>query len=205
MLTLAKPDIERIPTGFFRGMMLDRLKELSGSSALNNLKVPAMSGGADSNGQRGAGGRMNRAVKGSTSPTRVVISLLLQNPKLIEIIEQYQLDWSRLDFPGIDLLSEIVNAIELIRPENTGVLLEFFRDKANEKIIYTMVNSEVLIQEDDIEAEFSGALKRLQPMSNEAALNKLWEKLKTQGLNSAEKEQLSQLLELKKNMNKKID
>lgn len=196
LLTQARPDIEKIPGGFFREMMLDRLKVFSGGSIIDSLKTPNRSGMLDNGSQRMAVGQ-SRAATGHASPARVVISLLLQNPKLIEIIEQHDLDWASLNFPGVDVLSEVVQAIELVRSENTGGLLEFFRGKPNEQIIYAMVNRDVIIQEKDIDAEFSGALKRLIPLSNEVALDQLYEKLKTQGLSSDEKAQFSRLLKLK--------
>ena len=195
-LTQAKPDIEKIPAGFFREMMLSSLKELSGSSALDALKPLLLPAEINDNYQRKTANQ-SELPKGHSSPARVVISLLLQNPRLIEIIEQYELDWSKLNFPGINVLSDIVQAIESVRPENTAVLLEFFRDKPNEQMIYTMVNKEFFIPETGIDAEFSDAFKKLLELSNETALNQLLEKLQTQELNSDEKEQLKNLLNKK--------
>ncbi len=196
LLAQAKPDIEKIPAGFFREMMLERLTAFSGHSVLDVLKNPTMLGEAGSNKQAGSA-RSVKSPQGHSSPARVVISLLLQNPRLIEIVDDFELDWSSLSFPGLDVLSDVVQAIKLIKPENTAVLLEYYRDKPSEKIIYTMVNMDFYIPESGIEAEFSGALERLLQLSNETALNQLVDKEKAQGLDDSEKEQLKKLLKKK--------
>jgi DNA primase len=195
LLVKAKPDIEKIPAGFFREMMFGKLEELSGALSLDAVKASVMSGRTSTE-MRGV---VRKRTGGHLSPARVVIALLLQNPRLSETIERYEFDWLELDFQGADILKQIVQAVELIRPENTGVLVEFFRGKPSEKIVNTLVKWDFLVPDEGVDAEFSGAFERLLEQADEAVLNRLLIKEQAEGLNQAEKEQLGRLLNKKSN------
>ena len=155
LLTLAKPDIERIPAGFFREMMFVRLKELSGNSDLDVLEIPAtLAGKKDIAGKEGL----------KLTPGRVVIALLLQQPELAEIVEEIDPEWSELSFPSKELLLDILSVIESKRPKSTGVLLEEYRGTEKESMVSRLANLEVMPQENDEfneSEEFKGALVRV--------------------------------------------
>lgn len=189
LLIQAKPYIEKIPAGFFREMMFARLKELSMSSVLDVLSKPAMLDGAVRESGRGG-----RKAKAKISPVRIVIALLLQNPQLIEVVEQRELNWEEVDCSGMDVLTEVLQAIEDIRPKNAAILMEYFRGKSSEKVIDILMNWDFFILEEGVEAEFSGALDRLVEQANEDVLNRLLTKEKAGGLDQNEKNQLRKLL-----------
>lgn len=196
LMAKAKPYIEKIPAGFFREMMFGRLAELT-SSAVATLDVsrnPAMLGVINKAGRSD----FSRRERAKVSPVRRVVALLLQNPELIDVFEQQELDLSTMDFAGIDVLKDVVQVIEAIRPANSAVLLEYFREKPNEKVVNTLINWDFFILSDGVEAEFLGAIDLMRQQVGEEVLERLLSKEKVQGLNLEERELLKRLL-VKKN------
>ncbi len=194
LMAESKPHVEKIPAGFFREMMFSRLQELCGNSSLDVLKNPAMLGLSERQktvAKKGIQGRVK------LSPVRIVVALLLQNPQLIEIIELRELSWQNLEFAGLNVLEEVCQAIIEIKPETPAILVEYFRGKASEKVVNTLMNWDFFILDNGVEAEFSGALDRMLEQLDESALNQLLKKEKKEGLSQAEKEQLILLLEKK--------
>lgn len=192
LLSKIKPDIEKIPAGFFRELMFGQLKELSGNFALDVFKFPAKLEIAVERGLTASQINDHKS-KSKLSPARIVIALLLQNPKLNEIIEQRELNWAELDFPGAELLKEILQVIEKNKPGNAAVLTESFRGTTNEKVVNTLAHWGFFILDDGVEAEFSGALDRLLEQVDENILNRLLDKERAIGLNSDEKDQLRKM------------
>jgi len=187
LVTKAKPHIEKIPAGFFREMMFNHL---ASAGDLDVLKNPAMlgdSGVVAVKAFSGGGG-------GKVSPIRMVIALLLQNPALIEVFEQKELDLSGMDFPGLDMLTEVVQVIEEIKPGNPAILMEYFRGKSREKTVNTLMNWDFFILSDGVEAEFSGAINLMLQQVDEESLADLLAREKKQGLNLDERELLKKLL-----------
>ena len=196
LVSQAKPHIEKIPSGVFREMMINRLKELSASPTLDflgNKSMLNLEKSSEAIQLNRAPGQL-QATNSKLSPARIVIALLLQNPQLFEIIEQLESNWLDFDFPGKPVLVEVIEAIEKIKPGNAAILAEYFRGKASEKIINTLVNWDFFILENGVEEEFSGALDRLLEQINEQRLAKLLAKERQAGLNLNEKEQLRNLL-----------
>lgn len=186
----AKPFIEKIPAGFFREMMLNKLKERSGiiQKPINSLVL---------NGAPSQPSYKKEVKSNNLSPARIAISLLLQNPQLIEIVEQKELDLEKLSFPGLGLLKEILHAIDKVRPKNSAILLESFRGKASEKTIKTLINWNFVVDDGiDLKKEFAGALDRLVEHANESIVNKLLLKEKHTGLTKDEKKQLLEIFDL---------
>ncbi len=182
LLAKAKPYLEKMPGGFFREMMVDRLEKLSGF-ALSGLDVLGNPATLNS-------GSVRKDLK--LSPVRVVIALLLQNPALAEVLEERDLDWEALNFSGVALLRDIFQLILVKRPENTAVLLEAYRDSKQEKAVRALAALELMVP--DEAAEFCGALERLLSQSEESDLEYLLEKERREGLSAHEKEELKRLL-----------
>ncbi len=192
LMTQAKPYLEKIPAGFFRGMMFARLSRESSSSLLDVLEKPAMLGGSQ---------KLNyKSSKGSAkgSPVRIVVAHLLQNPQLIDAFEQRSLDLSEMNFPGLDVLKEVVQAIDEIKPSNSAVLMEYFRGKPSEKVVNTLINWDFFILNKGVEAEFLGAVDLMLQQLEEERLNGLWDKEKESGLSAEERGLLGRLLVRKK-------
>jgi len=190
LMAKAKPYVEKIPAGFFREMMFRRLGEESSSDVPEVLKNPAMLSGS-------LGGRKESFVnkeKAKSSPVRAVIAHLLQTPQLIDVFEQRALDLSGMDFPGLDVLKEVLQAIDEIKPSNSAVLVEFFRGKPSEKVVNTLINWDFFILNNGVEAEFLGVVDQMLQQIDEERLNALLSKESESGLSSSERVLLGQLL-----------
>jgi DNA primase len=91
----------------------------------------------------------------------------------------------------------VLRAIEKIKPANSAVLVEYFRDKANEKVVNTLINWDFFILDDGVEAEFLGAVDLMLRQVDEKRLSDLLAKEKARGLRLDEREQLKKLLDKK--------
>lgn len=181
----ARPYLEKLPEGVFREMMFVRLKELSGSAALavlNNASAAA----PDSK-------RRPQPEPGRLSSARVAIALLLQNPRLADSVEQKEIDWRGLEFRGIELFKNILQVIVDKESVNTAVLIEHYRDTAEEKSVKALASLDLLIPDSGVEAEFCDALNGLLKQGREAGIARLQAKAQSTGLDAQEKETLVKL------------
>ena len=122
------------------------------------------------------------------------MALLIQNPKLIKIIEQKNIDWNYWEFDGVEKFKSILTMILNHKPANQGVLLELYRGHADESIIKKLASSDLSISDDTVEIFFSDAINRLFMQVRAAQLEKLLNKEKSKGLDKHEKELLLKML-----------
>ncbi|WP_262967024.1 DNA primase [Methylobacter psychrophilus] len=182
----AKPYLEKLPEGVFREMMFSRLKELSRVMTLNILDdVTAV----DLNLKKPRQQDLNRL-----STARVAIALLLQNPGLANSVEQQDIDWSGLEFRGIELFKNILQVILDKKFVNTAVLVEYYRDSTEEKSVKALALLDVFVDDDKIEDVFFDALKVLLKQGTEAGIARLEAKAKVKGLDSQELSTLVKML-----------
>jgi len=181
----AKIYIGKIPSGVFQDLMLDRLKELSRIDKLDFFENPTTL-----KSQR----HKQKQADTKLSPVRIAISLLLQNPNLIEILEKKKIDWQYLDLPGVSLLQTIVEIIESNPNINLPSLVEFFRGREEESYIGIMMNHDFFISGDEVKDEFSGAIDRLITQGHEIRLDKLIAKERVSGLSEHERKELIDML-----------
>lgn len=186
LISRSKKYLEQLPVGVFREMMIQKLQELSGFNKLDVLENAATL-------TRSPKLAASKAKK-RLSPARVAIALLLQNPELIEIVEQKELDWHSLGFPGQELFKEAVDLISSEQPKNLSMLLELFRGRGSEKVVKQLVSLDVMIPEQGVRAEFSDALGRLVAQAKESQIERLLEKEAVEGLSREEREVLRRLL-----------
>jgi DNA primase len=123
-----------------------------------------------------------------------VMALLIQNPFLIEIIEENTIDWGFVEFEGIEKFKAILQVLLTNKPANSGVLLESYRGHVDEPIVIKLASRDMLIPAEGIEAEFSDALEKLLSQAKKDSLEKLLDKEKGRGLNKSEKDLLRKLL-----------
>ena len=165
LLADAKPQIEKMPPGFFREMMFSRLRELTGAG-LRDKSVERVFK------------KPPRAPSGKGSPLmRKVLALLLQYPRFALWAEQQLRGVSDNHLPGFDFLQNVLAVIAEQKPENSAVLIEFFRGSEYEKAVNALVNLDLGLIELDAEAEFQGALQQLLRQMGEARMSYLIEKL----------------------------
>ncbi len=188
----AKPYLSRLPESAFRAMMFARLKELAKVQTLDVLDNPATLNRS----ARVSGKEMH----GNRSPVRIAIALLLQNPELIAVVEQKNIDWTGLDMPGIALFKQIVRHIMDNPRVNTAALIESFRGLPEEKTVKALVQLSALIPGEGLELEFGGAVDRMLEQDREKGLEALIAKEQKTGLNEQERAMLLTLLEKKRNI-----
>jgi DNA primase len=185
LVSKALPYLERLPEGVFREMMFDRLKGLSGMTALNAL---------DSVATTYAPRKLPQLAPNRLSSSRVAIALLLQNPELVESVEQKNIDWSGLEFKGIELFRNILQVILDKRVVNTAVLIEYYRDSDEEKAVKALAQLDVFVSDDKIEEVFCDALDVLLKQAREAGIARLQVKAQGKGLDAQEQERLVNML-----------
>lgn len=183
----AESYLKQLPVGAFREMMFDKLADLTKKHILDNEAILAYKKQE----------KKHRQKSGRPSLSGFVMALLVQNPRLIEIVEQKEINWNYLEFDGIEKFKSILQMIDDIRPINYGVLLESYRDHADGVIIKKLASLDFLIPDDGIETEFCGALDRLIAQAKETKVEKLLNKSKIEGLDAQEKELLRKMLATK--------
>ena len=166
LLAAAKPQLEKIPQGFFKELMLNRLRELTGA----RFQVKA---------EKSATLKSDRVAKKSPKSNlmRKVLSLLLQYPHLLKQLESQALDLDKLDFAGVDLLKDVMAVIAATRPENGAVLLENYRNAPNNKAITALSNLVWGVPPGGEEGEFTGAVNQLLKLAKESRMSALIEKV----------------------------
>ncbi len=189
LVNKARPYLEKLPESVFREMMFARLKELSGWTGLDvleNATTLASIQSVKTTGKR-------RQDSGRLSSARVAIALLVQNPRLAELVEQREIDWVGLEFPGAALFKSILHMIADKSPANAAILLECYRNTAEEKSIKALALLDLLIPDEGIEAEFCDSLDRLLTQARDAVWARLLDKSKIEGLDAQEKELLRKM------------
>lgn len=176
--------LKQLPIGAFREMMFEKLSGLAKQYILDNEAILAQKKQV----------KKHQIKTGRLSLPSFVIALLLQNPKFIEIVEQKKIDWSQLEFEGIERFKSILHMIVDNKPANYGMLLEAYRDHADEGIVKKLASYDLLIPDDGTEAEFSDALNGLLRQGREAGIARLQAKAQSKGLDSHELETLVKML-----------
>ncbi|MGZ8220974.1 MAG: hypothetical protein ACXWT0_04930 [Methylobacter sp.] len=122
---------------------------------------------------------------------------MVQNPRLAAIAEQREIDWSALEFKGITLFKNILQMIAGKNPANAAILMECYRETAEENSIKALALLDTKVPDDKIETVFCDSLDRLLTQARETSLDRLLEKSKTKGLDAQEKELLRKMLAVK--------
>ena len=185
LVSKAKTYLQTLPNGVFQELMLDKLKTLSRIDKLDFSEKPTTLKHL---------GHKQQQEDTKLSPVRLVITLLLQNPSLIEVFEQKEIHWQALEFPGVDLLKKIVEIIEQHPDINLPSLIEYFRGQDEEKYINIMMNHDFFISGNEVKEEFSGAIDRLIDQGRERRLDELIAKERVSGLVEHEQKELLSML-----------
>jgi DNA primase len=179
--------LKQLPIGAFREMMFEKLSSMAKRYILDNEAILAQKNQV----------KKHQLKSGRLSLPSFVIALLLQNPKFIEIVEQKEIDWNQLEFEGVERFKNILNMIADKKPINYGVLLELYRDHADEAIVKKLASFDLLIPDEGIEAEFCDALNGLIKQGRGVAIARLQAKAQSKGLDIQEQETLVKMLATK--------
>jgi len=171
LLSKAKPYLEKIPAGFFREMMFEKLQTKSGINLQN------FAGNATKlHSKRSSNVKPLERTTGSNL-MRTVLSLLLQYPHLAGQVELQGLNFAEMDFAGMDLLEDVLQVIKTIKPENSAVLLESYRDSPHEKVVNALFGRALNIVDGSEENVFCDALNQLAKQSMENRMKALIDKV----------------------------
>ena len=185
LVNKAKIYLQELPNGIFQELMLEKLKTLSRIDRLDFSEKPTTLKNLS---------HKQKQEDAKLSPVRVAITLLLQNPGLIEEFEKKEIHWQAIDFPGTELLKKIVEIIEQHPDINLPRLIEHFRGQDEEKYIKIMMNHDFFISGNEINEEFSGAIDRLIDQGRERRLDELIAKERASGLVEHEQKELLSML-----------
>lgn len=187
LVNKAKPYLDKLPGGVFKDMMMSNLIRLSGARGTGSFA-------SLTNPEASVSNKKKHTELRRMSSARVAIALLVQNPRLAKLVEQLEIDWDGLEFPGIELFRHILQVINAQNPANVGILLEFYRGSVDEKTVKGLAFLDLLLPEDGVEAEFCDALNRLLAQARSAVVDRLLIKGKEQGLGLKDKEMLRKML-----------
>ena len=193
---LARPLIARVPAGVFRGLLTEALAQRAGVKLENLTKLigepaPEAPGPERRSAIRRPAGRVRQ------SPVRVAIQLLLQRPGLaMQAPDPEAL--SSLEQPGAGLLAELVAWLRS-RPDATvGEILEHWRGTEHEAALGKLAQTEPLVPDEGVEAEFADIIDRLGGRSERQRIDRELEELKAKAaagtLDEAGKAELKRLL-----------
>jgi len=195
LVELARPLLSRVRQGVYRHMLTARLAEL--------VEMPL----AELQRLLGEKSDKNVAVKKAKPDThrrqpsliRQAVTLLLNEPSLSRLVGN-SLAFAQLQQPGVKLLVEMLDILQLNPHLTTAALLERWRDTENGQFLGKLVTEEYLHAQDlaGVEKEFSSIISRLESdwKNQEMAQreNYLLEKSQTPGaLSVAEKEELKRI------------
>ena len=128
------------------------------------------------------------------TPVRYAITLLVHSPELVTEIENPEklLEW---ELPGVELLVQLVAAIENSHGLSAAAILERFRDTVHEKtLLKLMLWQPQSTDEALLKREFQDCLQRMKAQATAKAIERLLAKEQTQGLTESEKHDLFSLL-----------
>jgi DNA primase len=145
----ARPLIAKLPDGAFRDLMGQELERRTGAKAvLEPDPAPARQSQA-------------RPANVQRSLVRSAITLLLAQPALADEVEP-PYAFLRLDRPGVNLLSELIDVARSRPGINPAVLVEYFLDRPEYASLQKLMQAEVVGDADMQRVEFLGSLDQMQ-------------------------------------------
>ena len=182
----AKPLLAQIPDGAFGDLMQQRLTELTGVGARASspqVHVPVQRAHARSAGH----------APPKRSLVRQVIELLLQQPALAASAPM-PYPFADLDQPGVDLLIDLLDAIQSRPDISTGALLEAFAEHPQAGALQKLAGQSVPGEHDAWQREFEDALGQLQRQTWQQRIDRLQAKQRDAALDETDKTELRALL-----------
>ncbi|MDJ0750828.1 MAG: DNA primase [Woeseiaceae bacterium] len=192
---LARPLVNKIPTGVYKELLLESLAEAVGLTA---AKLEKMLGG-DKSGERRvrfpsgrrAASRHGRRT-GQPSVVRHAITVLLNHPQAGMKLDVEQI--AGVQRPGVDLLHALIETVQEEPNINTAGILERWRHRENGPHLMKLAASEMPVEEDfDAAAELADCLQQLALAGRRERVEFLIEKQRVSGLSDDEKSELRQL------------
>jgi len=149
---LAIPLLTKLPESVFREMMETRLLSLLGieKEGLKKLLPAAQT-------------VEKKVTSQKITPMRLAISLLLQNPQMVYQLPEIP-EFKEMQIPGLTLLNSLLEICRKTPHLSTGLLLEHWRSKPEEKLLITLATWKHQVQEDKYEQVFFDILDNFLTM-----------------------------------------
>jgi len=180
---LAIPLLTKLPESVFREMMETRLLSLLGieKEGLKKLLPAAQT-------------VEKKVTSQKITPMRLAISLLLQNPQMVYQLPEIP-EFKEMQIPGLTLLNSLLEICRKTPHLSTGLLLEHWRSKPEEKLLITLATWKHQVQEDKYEQVFFDILDNFLTMHMTQRIEFLKQKSRQGGILSIEETlQLDKLL-----------
>jgi len=197
----ARPLLERVPPGPYRELLLDRLAAAIGVTAERFLAIVGPMHTAAEAAGRGSDARAQRPARSARSAgrgglVRQAVQNLLHFPGVAARLTAAQrLALDAVDEPGVDVLRELLDALQAQPAAHTAQLLERWRDQPlGERLSRLAAEPSILADESAAGDELVTAVRKLVEGVASAELDALIAKEKHSGLDAAERERLVELL-----------
>lgn len=188
-----RPLLLQIPDGAFRDLMLKQLDDLTGVQIRLESQLPSLKPVSPLT-----------ASTGRTTLVRTAISLLIQNPSVALSVE-VPYGFSTLNQSGVSLLIELLDFCR-VRPEiTTGLLLEHFSSRPEEKILSKLAIENYPGEDEELRSHFLGAIIGLIEQTQKQRRDEIEEKIRTLGLSSLSTEEKDELRSLKLQLGNRIN
>ncbi len=188
LAALSEPLIQKIPGKLLRTYLVETLGSKLGILDPTQLQK-LMSEPAGTSQENNAFSQP----KIKQTPMRLVIALLLQNPKLVENIPDIE-PLRELQDPGFQLFYELANLCREQLGLTTGQVLEYWRGKESSRHLEMLAVWDHLITDENVEKTFADNLSYLYNQLIEKRMELLIAKDRNQNLSLEEKKELAQLL-----------
>ncbi len=153
---LAKPLLERLPSGLFRRMMFQHLESLIG---LRDGHLDSARGPARNVKQTAVSDNAFKSQR--PTPIRLAIALLLDNPHLATIADSVDDSWKQWNTTGTRILAQLLEIIRSQPTLNKAALLERWRDSEHFAHLNKLAQYRFDLPEMDQETELRDALIKL--------------------------------------------
>jgi DNA primase len=198
----ARPLLERVPAGTYRELLLDRLAAAIGVSAERFLAIVGPMHNAENSAPRGSdSGDARRPARSAHSAgrgglVRQAVQNLLHFPAIaarLKPADRQALD--AVDEPGVEVLRELLDALQAQPALHTAQLLERWRDQPlGERLSRLAAEPSILADEKAAGDEMVTAVQKLVQGVAGAELDALIKKEREGGLDATERERLRELL-----------
>ena len=184
----AKPLLAQIPDGAFGDLMRQRLTEITGVGARDaapQTHVPTQRAHA----QAAASATPRRSL------VRSAITLLLQQPSLgLEAAIPYV--FAGLRQPGVELLTELLDVVQMRPDISTGGLLELFAEREEAASLQKLAGISLPGDAASWQAEFDDVLAQLEKQTLQQRIDELTLRMRevgSVGMSAGEKDELREL------------
>jgi DNA primase len=193
----ARPLLTRIPEGVLRTLLTQHLAKLS-QMELGQLNGVFGIGATTAQPKRPQSARPG-VRKDAPSPVRTVIKGVLNHPQLALHAGPAQ-RFMELQVPGVALMVEMLEMVQANPNVNSAVLLEHWRDTEHWKHLDRLAQDETILEAEQMEADFLGALARLDQQLLDQRREILIQKSRNGALSEDEKQEMRRLFSSQKDV-----